>query len=88
MNPRGGIGMSNKLLWINIFTPPTKMPRSLAFTMGETLLPDGALLNVPEFLPLIGRTDGIHFGPLEANASTRVEAAQADNAEVDLSQWT
>ena len=63
------------------------MLRSLAFTAGETLLPDDAMLDVPELLSLIGKTANIPLIPLETNASTRVKAAQADNAEVDLSQW-
>ena len=63
------------------------MLRFLAFTTGETLLSDDANVDVPEFLPLIGKTANIPFSPLETNASTRVKAAQADNAEVDLSQW-
>ena len=45
------------------------------------------MLDVPEFLPLIGKTVDIPFSLLDTNASTRVKASQADNAEVDLSQW-
>ena len=63
------------------------MFRSLAFTMGETLLLDSTLLTFPKFLPLIGKTADISFSPLEANAYTMTKAAQTDNAEVDLSQW-
>ena len=45
------------------------------------------MLDVPEFLPLIGKTVDIPFSLLDTNASTRVKASQSDNAEVDLSQW-
>ena len=71
----------------HLHSPPAKMFKSLAFTTGYTLLPDNALLDVPDFLPLIRNTTDILFSPLETDASTRVKAAQADNTGVDLSQW-
>ena len=38
------------------------------------MLPDDAMLEVLEFLPLIGKTTNIPFSPFETNASTRVKA--------------
>ena len=38
-------------------------------------------------VPMAGLTRDIPFSPMEVKASTRVGAAQADDAEVDLSAW-
>ena len=63
------------------------MLRSFAFAAGDALLPDRTQIDLlGDDLP-VGRTIDIPFSQLEVNASTRVKAAQADNAEVDLSQW-
>jgi len=35
----------------------------------------------------VGKTDDVPFTPLEGNVDTRLAAAQADDAEVDLSTW-
>ena len=67
-------------------SPPAKMLRSFVFTAGEALIP--ANLSVPPSqLPPPGKTSDTPFSPMEEAVSTRVKAAQADNAAVDLSQW-
>ena len=38
-------------------------------------------------LGLVGLTSDVPFTPLEQRASTRVSAAQADDAEVNLTAW-
>lgn len=69
-------------------SPPGKMLRSLVFTAGETLLhrmhpPHPQVESLPP-----GLSSDVPFSPLlEEAASTRVKAAQADDAQVDLSQW-
>ncbi|KAL7532942.1 hypothetical protein ACHAXR_006517 [Thalassiosira sp. AJA248-18] len=69
-------------------SPPAKMLRSFAFTAEETLL---SLTRPPptvsEPLPPPGKTSDVPFNPMEEATATRVKAAQADGAEVDLSQW-
>ena len=68
--------------------PPAKMLRSLAFTVGELCLE--ALGVEPKPLPALEaprQTHLIPFSPLEKQATTRVKAAQADDAEVDLTTW-
>ena len=70
-------------------SPPAKMIRSLLFVAGETVLSHiqpPAILESPSVLRP-GKTSDIPFNRMEVGTDTRVKAAQADDAEVDLSQW-
>jgi len=71
-------------------SPPAKMIRSFVFTAGEILLSHShtppAVLKSHSALHT-GKTSDIPFNPMEDTTDTRVKAAQADDAEVDLSQW-
>ena len=71
-------------------SPPVKMIRSLPFVARETALPHIQQPVILESLPAIhpGKTSDIPFNPMEAGTDTRVKATQADDVEVDLSQWT
>lgn len=82
--------MRNSVLNARLSSPPAKMIRSLLFVAGETVLshihPPAALLESRlDLLP--GKTSDVPFNPMEEATETRVKAAQADDAEVDLSQW-
>ena len=68
-------------------SPPAKMLRSFAFTAGETLLPHTNPVPPPALSLFPGKASDVPFSPMEEAVSTRVKAAQADDAEVDLSQW-
>jgi hypothetical protein len=72
------------ILQRRLASPPAKMLRSFTFSAGEALLP---ISQVPQPLLPPGKTDDVLFSPLEEAADVRVAAAQADDAEVDLSQW-
>lgn len=71
-------------------SPPAKMIRSFVFTAGEILLSHShtppVILKSHSALHA-GKTSDIPFNPMEDTTDTRVKAAQADDAEVDLSQW-
>jgi hypothetical protein len=45
------------------------------------------LQSKPNLSPMVGLTWEVAFTPIEGKATTRVAAAQADDAEVDLSAW-
>ena len=81
-NPRTGHILNRRLL-----SPPAKMLRSFAFSAGELLLPDQVRVQEAP-IDRHGLTTDIPFSPLEEKVTTRLKAAQSDNAEVDLSQWT
>ena len=72
-------------------SPPAKMIRSFVFTAGEILLSHShtppAVLKSHSALHTAGKSSDIPFNPMEDTTDTRVKAAQADDAEVDLSQW-
>ena len=78
----------SRVLNQRLASPPAKLLRSFAFTAGETLL-SRSHSSVASFtsLPPPGISSSIPFNPMEEAVSTRVRAAQADDAEVDLSQW-
>lgn len=83
----------NSMLCISILnarlaSPPGKMIRSLLYVAGETVLSHiqpPSQIESPILQP--GKTCDIPFNPMEEVTDTRVKAAQADDAEVDLSQW-
>lgn len=66
-------------------SPPAAMLRSFAYCAGDFLCPEWPPIAQPS--PPVGKTSDVPFSPLELKGTTRVKAAQADNAEVDLSQW-
>jgi hypothetical protein len=72
-------------------SPPAKMLRSFAFTAGETALsfltPEPSIPHTDPSSYSPGKTSDIPFNHMEEAISTRVKAAQADEAEVDLDQW-
>ncbi len=68
-------------------SPPAKMIRSFVFSAGTFILDHSGLTEeIPALLPP-GKTSDVPFSPLEESANIRLKAAQADDAEVDLSQW-
>ena len=69
-------------------SPPAKMIRYLLFTAGENLLPCVHAPTAPEPHLSRGKTSSILFKPIEEVTDTRVKAAQDDDANVDLSQWS
>ena len=79
-----------RVLNARLSSPPAKMIRSLLFTAGEILLSHShtptAVLKSHSALHT-GKSSDIPFNPMEDTTDTRVKAAQADDAEVDLSQW-
>ena len=78
--------MIRAVLKQRLASPPAKMLRSFAFSAGGLLLTSTDSGKKSSCLP-IGKTADIPFSPLEVEASVRVKAAQADDAEVDLAQW-
>ena len=66
---------------------PGKVIWSFVLTADKSLAPPPRHAN-KEADRNVGRTVDVPTNSLEEAASVRVEAAQADNAEVDLSQWS
>ncbi len=72
--------------------PPAKMLQRFTQSICDaslTQLSNGLqmLESNPNLSPTVDLTWDVAFTPIEAKATTRIEAAQADNAEVDLSAW-
>ena len=82
------IALSAVVEW-RLRSPPGKIIRGLLFPACDSLLPHVNPLHGPDHLALLGPglSKDIPFNRMEGNVSTRVKAAQADNAEADLSNW-
>ena len=63
------------------------MIRSFLFTAGESILLRVRTPAVSEPCLSPGKTSSVPFNLMEEATDTRVKAVQADDAEVDLSQW-
>ena len=72
---------------LRLASPPGKVIQSFVFMAGKSLAPPPRHAN-EEADRNVGRTADVPTNSLEEAASVRVEAAQADDAEVDLSQWS
>lgn len=68
-------------------SPPAKIVCLLLFGTCSMHLPFGTRAQPIEDICPPGMTKEVPFSPLELNATTRVEASQADSAEVDLTPW-
>ena len=65
-------------------SPPAKIVRSFVFKLCDLFAPTDLDERVDR---AVGLTTDVPFSPLEQAVSTRLTAAKADNAEVDLSLW-
>ncbi len=84
---------SFSILRARLSAPPAKMLRYFAQTVCDALLlrlqPSHLLaLDVDRSKGLAGFTHDVPFLPLEDKVTTRVAAAQADDAEVNLTAWS
>ena len=84
---------SLRILKARLLSPPGKMLRSFAQAVFDAILLKlhTSIEEPPEAevqASSRGFMSNIPFSPLEKKATTRVTAAQADDAEVDLSAWS
>ena len=82
----------SEVLRHRLLSPPAKMIRiflsaAADAVVQEVMKPGSWVKPVLVLGPMVGLTKEVPFSPLEARADTRVMAAQADDAEVDLSTW-
>ena len=63
------------------------MLRSFTYAAGKFLRPTSHKTKDPLRISIVGKTADIPFSPLKLKITTRIKAAQADDAVVDLSQW-
>ena len=82
----------HRVLTARLSAPPAKMLRCFAQAACEAILlklqvvtPAAGGVKAPH--SLAGLSSNVPFTPLEQKTSTRVAAAQADDAEVDLTAW-
>ena len=79
--------LTRRVLNQRLCSPPGKMLRSFTYAAGEFLRPTSHEMEDPTGTLPVGKTADIPFSPLELKVATRIKAAQADDAIVDLSQW-
>ncbi len=77
----------------HLLAPPAKMLRCFARSVFDAVLlrlgsRHSGDVNKLASSSLLGFTRDVPFSPLEEKVSTRVAAAQADNAKVDLAAWS
>jgi hypothetical protein len=82
-----------RILKARLLTPPGKMLRCFAQAACNAILMKGEVDVTREFTVEprpgdTGFTTDVPYTPLEEKATTRIAAAQADDAEVDLSAWS
>ncbi len=81
----------DKVLRMRLKSPPAKMLRVFAYAASEAvrdLFYENTIATRPPGTSItVGLTRDIAFSPMEERVETRVAAAQADDAEVDLSNW-
>lgn len=69
-------------------SPPGKMLRDISFPMLELLRPAVAEATLPRRGACQGLTSHVPMGALEREVDAKLAAVTADDAEVDLAQWT
>ncbi len=79
--------MKKYIIHARLRSPSSKMVRAMVFAAWSFLL-SGTAASLEEFtLTPPGKTADIPFAPVKEAVATRLKAAQADDAEIYLSQW-